>query len=117
MGQKVAWETWAEEQQLPTGIMYAVYGCPIVMLVLMYVWLRIVWPGPKPGEKSSATKGLLDAGSQQIGTTSSPSIVPYTHPWTQTFDQTFLIGMVVFAVGLTAITWCFYPEMLTNIDV
>lgn len=95
-----------------------IYGCPIVALALMYVWLRIIWPEQKPNDaKSSATKGLLDAGSQQIGTNSCPSIVPYTHNWTDTFDVTFLIGMIVFAVALTGFTQCFYPELLTNPDV
>jgi len=97
---------------LPVEMKYFVYGFPFAVLILMWVWLRLLWPArPKDQPKLApdSKKKLLAEGEA-----SQSQLIPYSTPWRQTFDLQFLIGMIVFFPLMYGITFVTMPDLLTN---
>lgn len=105
------WAEWASAGEMPTYYTCCVFGCPAVVLVLMWIWLRVVWKAPAPQPKKEPL-----AGEKKLladGDSSFSQIEPYLEPFSNTFDLGFLVAMIAAAVAFFAATVLFRPDLVT----
>ncbi|OQS07505.1 hypothetical protein THRCLA_00479 [Thraustotheca clavata] len=111
--------TWA--QQL------TIIGLPVVALVLIYIFLRVIWKVPEgtslpkfsvpkygaTDEQESLNKIKKDKSSLcEEGDIAGD----YEAPWTKSFDMIFLLGMLVYLIVLLILTTFYSPEYFLSWD-
>eukprot|EP00397_Hematodinium_sp_SG-2012_P013918 GEMP01014143.1.p1 GENE.GEMP01014143.1~~GEMP01014143.1.p1 ORF type:complete len:432 (+),score=97.75 GEMP01014143.1:137-1432(+) len=104
------WEGYARDGALPDTYAYVLIVAPFVLLLLMWVWLRLIWKASvMPSQNKDGKKKLL-----QEGEASQSQLIPYCTPWTQTFDLSFLISMILFFPFLYGMSYLTMPDILSN---
>jgi dolichol kinase len=101
---------------------------PIVSLVLIYIFLRVIWkvPGSQglPKYGSQASYGSVSTSEksalQPIDKTKSSLVEEgevagdYEESWLNTFDFVFFVGMGLYLAVLFLLTYIYHPEYLSD---
>jgi len=125
--QSPGWSKWATSAEgMPTTYKVVMWSSPFVVLILMVVWLRVLWPSPPP-KVSTVTAGfeekkdpLIDKSKPVVfgaGDAVLSESEPYLDDWKNGFDLAFPIGWVAFLEVLFAVSAIFKdqsPESSTS---
>ncbi|EQC34316.1 hypothetical protein SDRG_08089 [Saprolegnia diclina VS20] len=107
-----AWPATMTDLQLATLV-----GLPIVSLLAIYVFLRIVW---KPVVVTKAETLPLQTKDTEVVVAAEAAIEEgevagdYDAPWTQTFDFVFAIGLGLYLVVLLVLTYFYHIDYFTT---
>lgn len=121
--QSHVWASWARsDRPMPFAYKAAMWSSPVVVLVAMIIWLRVLWPSP-PQKVSTVTAGFGDKKDPLV-----PSVLgagdavlsesqPYLSDWKTGFDLAFPVGWVCFLVVLTGVSMFSKDLPLVKTDV
>jgi len=104
------WAEWASAGSLPTYYSYYIFGAPLVVLVLMWIWLRLIWKSPAPKAQTAVVAGQKRLLAE--GDSSFSQIEPYKEPFRDIFDFSFLVGWIVALLAFIACTVLFRPDLV-----
>lgn len=119
---ELLWNLWATgEKDITSNYLIAIWLTPCVVLVLMILWLRVLWPSPAPKQpKPASGQQAADPLKHQLleaGDSVESEIIPYTDPFKETFDWAFLVGYAITLVCLIPATYLIRPDVLCSAEL